>query len=181
VFEDAKQDDWTDAGKLNNYLESFKRFDFYHINSEFQLIENNDTQSIFIPVDIAIPDEYNPEMLDKIGALNESGDKISGERLFDIYISLIKNKNTDFIQKQIELKKLSGLMAQFTLSVYPAILKEIHDKCDAEKADMDMNIYHIGKNAIMLKLVLTLKRQSKVFFVTNLYMRPQYILKYIIN
>lgn len=134
VFEDVKRDDWTDAGKLNSYIENFKRFDFCHINSEFQLIENNDSQSVFIPVDIAIPDNYSSEMLDRLGVLTENGDRVSGERLFNTYVSFILNKNTDFVKKQIELKKLAGLMAQFTLSVYPVVLNEIQDKCDAEKS-----------------------------------------------
>ncbi len=133
VFEDTKKDDWTDAGKLKSYLENFNQFNFQHIHSEFQLIENNDSRSIFIPVDIDIPDEYSKKEFHNINILTDSEEKISGEKLFDTYISIIKNKDADFIKRQIELKKLTGLMSHFTLSVYPNILNEIQDKCDAEK------------------------------------------------
>ena len=134
VFEDTKRDDWTDAGKLKSYLENFKQFNFQHIHSEFQLIENNDSRSIFIPVDIHIPDEYSKKEFHNIHILTDSEEKISGEKLFDTYISIIKNKDTDFIKRQIELKKITGLMSYFTLSVYPNVLNEILDKCDAEKS-----------------------------------------------
>jgi len=134
VFEDVKRDDWTDAGKLKSYLENFEQFNFQHIHSEFQLIEKNDSRSIFIPIDINIPDGYSKDDFHKINILTDSEKQISGEKLFETYISIIRNRDVDFINKQIELKKITGLMSQFTLSVYPNILNEIKDKCDAEKS-----------------------------------------------
>jgi CRISPR-associated endonuclease/helicase Cas3 len=134
VFEDVKRDDWTDAGKLKSYLENFEQFNFQHLHSEFQLIENNDSRSIFIPVDIDIPDGYSKKELHNINILTDPEEQISGEKLFDTYLSIIKNKDIDFIKKQIDLKKITGLMSYFTLSVYPTVLNEIRDKCDAEKS-----------------------------------------------
>ena len=89
---------------------------------------------IFIPVDIDFPDGYSKKELLKINILTDSEEKISGEKLFDTYISVIKNKDVDFIKRQIELKKLTGLMSYFTLSVYSNLLNEIGDKFDAEKS-----------------------------------------------
>jgi CRISPR-associated endonuclease/helicase Cas3 len=134
VFEDARKDDWTDAGKLKSYLENFSHFNFRHIHSEFQLIENNDSRSIFIPVDIDIPDGYSKKELVGFNVLTDSEEKISGTKLFDNYISIIENKEVDFIKKQIDLKKITGLLSYFTLSVYPNVINEIRDKCDAEKS-----------------------------------------------
>jgi len=134
VFEDVKRDDWTDAGNLKSYLENFEKFNFQHIHSEFQLIKNNDSRSIFIPVDIDIPDGYSKDEFAKINILTDSEEQISGEKLFDTYLSIIKNKDVNFIQRQIELKNITGLMSYFTLSVYPTVLNEIRDKCDAEKS-----------------------------------------------
>jgi len=150
VFEDTKRDDWTDAGKLKSYLENFNRFDFNHIDSEFQLIENNDSRSIFIPVDIEIPEGYSKKELQKINILTGSEEKISGEKLFETYISIIRNKDVDFIKKQIELKKITGLMSYFTLSVYPNVLNEIRINAMLKKVNMVMNIYRFGKNATIL-------------------------------
>ena len=134
VFEDAKKDDWTDSSKLKSYLENFKRFDFSCISQEFQLIENNETESLFIPVEIKIPDGYSSKDLKTIDLLTDDQLRISGEKLFDRFIGLIHNKDIDFIQKQIDLKKLTGLMSLFSVSVYPNLLKEIVDKLDIEKS-----------------------------------------------
>ncbi len=134
VFEDAKKDDWTEKGALNSYLENFKLFDFQSINSEFQLIEKNNIQSVYIPININIQDYYSTEELNKVGVLTEKKDEISGEKLFDKYISIISNRETDFLRKQIDLKKIAGLMSQFTISVYPNIINEISDEFDAERS-----------------------------------------------
>lgn len=134
VFEDAKKDDRTDSSKLKSYLENFKRFDFSCISQEFQLIENNETESLFIPVEIKIPDGYSSKDLKTIDLLTDDQLRISGEKLFDRFIGLIHNMDIDFIQKQIDLKKLTGLMSLFSVSVYPNLLKEIVDKLDIEKS-----------------------------------------------
>ena len=49
-------------------------------------------------------------------------------------MSVISNRETDFLRKQIDLKKIAGLMSQFTISVYPNIINEISDEFDAEKS-----------------------------------------------
>lgn len=134
VFEDAKKDDWTDSSKLNSYLDNFKRFDFQSIHHEFQLIENNDTESLFIPVEIEVPAGYSARELKEINVLNVDQTKILGEKLFDRYVDIIHNKNIDFIQRNIDLKRLTGLMSLFSISIYPNLLKEIRDKIDIEKS-----------------------------------------------
>ncbi len=134
VFEDAKKDDWTDSSKLKSYLENFKRFDFSSISQEFQLIENNNAESLFIPVEIPIPDGYSSKDLRTIDLLTDDQLMISGEKLFDRFIDLIHNKDIDFIRRQMDLKKLTGLMSLFSISVYPNLLKEIGDKLDVEKS-----------------------------------------------
>ncbi|MFA5535197.1 MAG: hypothetical protein WDA19_11920 [Mariniphaga sp.] len=68
--------------------------------------------------------------LPKIDALSETA---QGK-----FVNLTLNKKQYFINKnfsdRIELKKITGLMSYFTLSVYPTVLNEIRDKCDAEKS-----------------------------------------------
>lgn len=124
VFEDSKKEDWTDAMKLDNYLINFERFDFHSIHNNFKLIEDNGSESVFIPIEIEIPEGYTNDELLKWGVLS-SKNMLSGEKLFDRYISIIKNDDLDYNQKQIDIKKLTGLMSQFTISVYPNVIERI--------------------------------------------------------
>ncbi|WP_461634307.1 CRISPR-associated helicase Cas3' [Labilibaculum euxinus] len=133
VFEDAKKEDWTDGAKLNNYIENFTRLDFNRIHSEFQLIEDNDSESLYIPLNIDIPEEYSKTQLTEMEILTENGSMVSGEKLFDKYISIIMNNETDFIHKQIDLKKLTGLMSQFTISIYPNIKNKLDGLFDDDR------------------------------------------------
>ena len=133
VFEDSKKADWTDAGKLDAYLSNFTRFDFESIDKDFQLIEKNETQQLFIPLEIKNTGEYPVAFLEDLEVLSHDGQTISGEKLFERYMSIIENRDTDFSIRQIHLKKIAGLMAQFTISVYPRILKELADKLDPTK------------------------------------------------
>lgn len=133
VFEDSIKTDCFDGGKIDAYLSNFKRFDFYNIHKEFQLIEDNQSEQLFIPIEIEQSDEFSSEFLGYLGVLSEIGNKISGEKVFNVYIKIIQNKNSDFISNRIALKKLAGLMAQFTISVYPKMLLVLSDKFDNEK------------------------------------------------
>lgn len=132
VFESVKKQDPTDSTKLNSYLTNLIRLDFQSINNEFKLIEDNGSVSVFIPVDCDIPDGYSIEKLRDWGLLS-SENKLSGQKIFDKYLSIIKNENQDFTEKKIDLKKITGLMSQFTISVYPGVLEKIKDKLDVEK------------------------------------------------
>ncbi len=132
VFEDAKKPDWTDGDKLNAYLQNFERFDFLNINTGFKLIEDNNSEQIFIPIEIDIYEEDNIDYLKEINVLTENL-KISGEKLFAQYINVIKNQTSDFSLKKIDLKKLTGLMSRFTIPVYPKMLEKLSDKFDQEK------------------------------------------------
>ncbi len=132
VFEDVKKADWTDDNKLKNYLEHFKRFDFNSINNNFKLIEDNGSESLYIPLDIDKPEGYTLEQLESWGIVNDDG-QLSGEILFDKYISIIRNDEVDFTLKQIDLKKLTGLMSQFTISIYPNIKDKLGGLFDEER------------------------------------------------
>jgi CRISPR-associated endonuclease/helicase Cas3 len=132
VFEDAKKSDWTDGDKLETYIQYFDRLDFKSINNEFKLIEDNNSEQLFIPLEIEITYEDDIDYLNKIKVLTENH-KISGEKLFDQYISVIKNQQNDFTLNQINLKKLTGLMSRFTIAVYPKVLEKLADKFDKEK------------------------------------------------
>lgn len=132
VFEDALKPDWTDGDKFDNYIDNFRRFDLKNITNEFKLIEDNQSEQLFIPIEIEIEDQ-DIDFLKSFDLLTPEV-KISGEKLFDYYIEIIENKKPDFIQKQIELKKLIGLMSLFTISVYPKMIKILACEFDMEKS-----------------------------------------------
>ena len=94
----------------------------------FDVIEDNRSEQVFIPLEINITDEHDNGYLQKIKILISN--KISGEKLFERYFSAITNKETDYVLNQIKLKKLTGLMSQFTISVYPKMIQQIEDKFD---------------------------------------------------
>jgi len=133
VFEDAVEKDWTDKGKMDGYFQNFKHFDFQNISNVFKLIDDNDSRQIFIPLEIDNTGEFSDELLRQYEILSADGKRISGEKLFTKFISIIINKGNDFVVKKIDLKKLAGLMSQFTLSAYPKVIKELEDKSDKEK------------------------------------------------
>ncbi|MEA3447346.1 MAG: CRISPR-associated protein, partial [Bacteroidota bacterium] len=123
---------WTDGDKLEAYQRNFERLDFKNISNEFKLIEDNNSEQIFIPVEIELSEEDDIEYLSDINVLTEN-QTISGEMVFEQYISIIKNQQTDFTLNQINLKKLTGLLSRFTISVYPTMLEKLSDKFDQEK------------------------------------------------
>lgn len=153
VFEDAKKEDWTDGGKLDAYLNNFKILNFQNISKEFMLIDENDSEQLYIPLDIEIRKEFDLEFLKQAKVLTDDESKVSGEKLFEKYISIVSNRDSDFVLKQIELKKLTGLMSQFTISVYPNILKELGSFLDPSKEEYgykyllgwDNNCYSLEK------------------------------------
>lgn len=134
VFEDAKKEDWTDSAKLENYIDNFTRFDFDNIHREFQLIEDNSTETLFIPLDIKIPEDCSISQLVKMGILTYDEKLISGEKLFNKYISIIKNEETDFTLKKIDLKQLTSLMSNFSISIYPTVKNKLSSLFDTEKS-----------------------------------------------
>ncbi|WP_026474894.1 CRISPR-associated helicase/endonuclease Cas3 [Alkaliflexus imshenetskii] len=133
VFQEALKPDWTDGDKLDSYLDNFKQFDFKNISNEFRLIDEYESEQLFIPLDVELEKEDKLEYLEKINVLNIDK-KLSGEMLFDRYISIIKNKHSDYTLNQIELKILTGLMSRFTISVYPKMIKALSCQFDAEKS-----------------------------------------------
>lgn len=151
VFEDAKKEDWTDGGKLDAYLNNFKLLNFQNISKEFKLIDENDSEQLYIPLDIEIRKEFDLEFLKQAKVLTDDESEISGEKLFERYISIVSNRDSDFVLKQIELKKLTGLMSQFTICVYPKMIRELLDKFDEEKSQYGFKYFSHWKGNYSLE------------------------------
>ena len=126
---------------FNEYKGFVKTLNFEKINREFKLIEN-DTSSIFVPANIdvlnyefinektkevKIENNFSPSELAFIKKNNclANDNKISGEKVWNLYISIIQNKKPDLGNKSIDLKILNGIMSKFVFSIYTNKLNEL--------------------------------------------------------
>jgi CRISPR-associated endonuclease/helicase Cas3 len=164
VFQEALKPDWTDGDKLDSYLDNFKRFDFKNINYQFKLIDDSESEQLFIPLNVELEIDDVIVYLEKIDVLN-SDNTLSGEKLFDRYISIIENKNTDYTLNQIELKKLTGLMSRFTISVYPKMIKILSCEFDLVKSQFGYKYFAFWKGKYDLETGFDMKGIEEDIFL----------------
>ena len=105
---------------LNDYINYVNTLKYKKINDEFVLINENNTMSIFIPhSDIHILDE---SLQDEISFINENdlteNEYLSGSKIFNLYINNIYNNKINFLNREINFKKLSFLMSKFVINVF---------------------------------------------------------------
>jgi len=133
VFAERLRNDWTDSDRFSAYQNHFKTFDFNGLQRDFQLIEDNQSETVFIPINIEIPKNLKDvDMLQKLKVLNKQG-FISGEKVFDRLIEIITRERIDFLSDKVDMKKIAGIVSLFTINVYPGVLKTIGDCFDLEK------------------------------------------------
>lgn len=133
VFEEKRKKMDSDLFAAGHYYQYFKNFDFSKIHAEFKLIENNDSQQLFIPISIPVSFFENKTDLERMDVLINNGKNVDGSKVFDFYERLIHCEINDFILKKIEMKKLGSIMAQFCISVYKKQLDTISTFLDPEK------------------------------------------------
>ncbi len=133
VFAERLKSDWTDADRFPAYQKNFRRLDFRAIQQEFQLIEDNQSESVFIPVDVPVDGFEEEELLKQFDVLVDNDQKISGKNVFDTYVDIIQRDNLDFFSKKIDLKKIAGLLSLFTINVYPTVIRQLQGNFDIEK------------------------------------------------
>jgi CRISPR-associated endonuclease/helicase Cas3 len=105
---------------LNHYLEKIEELNFDKIHKDFKIIDNSNF-SMFIPV--LIDEKYftneDKSFLNHYN-IRATENKYDGKDIFDLYKNLKLNpeKLKSYIDKQIELKQLSGIMSKFMLSIF---------------------------------------------------------------
>jgi len=118
---------------LNEYLTHFKNFTFSKANKSFQLIEEANT-SVFVP--LSIPQKHFTEedlkTIQYFDILPDKEGNINGEIVWQKYEAIILGKGKEYMQNQIELKKIGGLLSKFMFSVYNIQAKELREFCDTE-------------------------------------------------
>ena len=118
----------------NSYYQHFKNFNFSKLHAEFKLIEDNDSQQLFIPIPIPVSFFENISDIEKMEALTGEMEYVDGVKVFEYYEKLIKMEFDDFTMKRIEFKKLGSIMSQFCISVYRKQLEAIGDMLHPDKS-----------------------------------------------
>ena len=133
VFEEKRKKMSSNLFASGRYYEYFNEFDFTHLHKEFELIENNDSQQLFIPISIPISFFENISDLKRMEVISEDGVNVDGAKVFNVYEQLIRCDLDDFVLKQIEMKKMGSILSQFCISIYKNQLDAISTFLDPEK------------------------------------------------
>ena len=118
----------------NSYYQYFKNFNFSKLHTDFKLIEDNDSQQLFIPIQIPVSSFENISDLEKMEVLTDDLEYVDGAKVFEYYEKLIKMEFDDFAMKKIEFKKFGSIMSQFSISVYRKQLEAIGDMLHPDKS-----------------------------------------------
>jgi CRISPR-associated endonuclease/helicase Cas3 len=126
-------DNWNEktmAIGFNNYVDEIKMLNFKSVSDKFKLIKQENI-SIFIPMAVPIVvdgiHENSEDMifskselqfLASANILPNEKNKIEGEKVFDLYLDLIHNRKTDFIEQKVRYMILSGIMSKFIISIF---------------------------------------------------------------
>jgi len=109
----------------SQYWEFIKNLNLHEINQKFKLIDQ-DTRSLFIPLKID-NSYFNQSDLMALSIIPDENNKVSGEEVFEKYIELVENTEADFTLKNIDLKKMAGIMSQFIISIFPNQLDKLKE------------------------------------------------------
>ncbi|MEI7595759.1 MAG: CRISPR-associated helicase Cas3' [Bacteroidota bacterium] len=138
---------------FNDYKHLFEKLNFEQIHREFKLIDSENA-SIFIPMDIDIfcygnENNFSKSELDFILEhkcfSNDNNDRISGDKIWEIYASLIQNKDLNFTLKNIQIKILNGIMSKFVFSIFMRKANDLKKYCKYNKETGDFVNYNFFK------------------------------------
>ena len=154
VFEEIdKRNDSNYKTNLDEYLLNFKNLKFKEIHNDFKLIDSENA-SVFVPIDIDIKcyktdnnfSESEIEFIKRNDCLNElNTKKVSGEKIWDFYVSLIQNKEINYTRKNIDLKILNGIMSKFVFSVFIKKIEDLKPHLDYDENLSDYKCFQYFK------------------------------------
>jgi CRISPR-associated endonuclease/helicase Cas3 len=126
---DKRNSNEYNSANVQKYKDAFKNIDFKTIREEFKLIED-ETRSVFVPLSIPLNDLDNDTI--EVAKLFEisTSNIINGKEVFEKYISIITNKENEFIKKTVDTKKMYGLLSKFMFSVYKNAANELKPYSD---------------------------------------------------
>ncbi|MDD4576160.1 MAG: CRISPR-associated helicase Cas3' [Bacteroidales bacterium] len=154
VFEEIdKRNDSAYKTNLYDYLLNFKNLKFQEIQNEFKLIDSENA-SVFVPADIDIKcykteNNFSAGEVDFIrrnNFLNDFNEKqVSGEKVWDFYVTIIQNKEINFAQKNRDLKILNGIMSKFIFSVFMKKIEDLERYFDYNENKSDYKFFQYFK------------------------------------
>jgi len=120
--------------RFGQYKEYLQKLNYRDVDWEFQLIEDNQTKSVFIPLSIPLNmiSENEQKKLKSLNVFPNEG-KISGKDIFKLYEDAIKNRKGDFIQNRDNLRQIQSLLSKFSISVYPQTAEAIKRQVRSEE------------------------------------------------
>lgn len=154
VFEEIeKLNDSAYKTNLSDYLLNFKNLNFRKINEEFKLIDSENA-SVFVPINIDV-ECYNREnnfseiemifIRDSVCFCDTANLKVSGEKVWNIYVKLIQNKEINFSKRKMQLLILNGIMSKFVFSVYMKKKDELKPFLDYNEQNSDYQFFQYFK------------------------------------
>lgn len=114
--------------KFDEYIEHLQSLRFKNIDDEFKLIEDS-SGSVFIPLELKLQVFSNAEtdLMKEIEIISEEDKYVSGEKLFQAYENVIKNRTNNFITDRDKVIKFQSLMSKFTISLFQSALDQIQE------------------------------------------------------
>lgn len=127
---------------FKDYEDKIRSLKFNSVHDDFRLIEQNNI-SCFVP--LAIPCQINDKpffseselyFLSMHKVYPNLVDRVEGEEVFNIYLSLIQSRNSDFVKQKVSDKILQGIMSKYIFSVFASekIKTQIVHFSDEEKS-----------------------------------------------
>jgi CRISPR-associated endonuclease/helicase Cas3 len=148
VFEEIEKSNNSAYKKgLGEYLANFKRFDFKAINQDFRLIESENA-CVFVPIDVHLNcyRQARNFSIEEERFLNENSlvyqNMVSGEEIWELYVSYIHDKEKKF---SVKIKILNGIMSKFVFSAFIKKANELKEYCDYNEENSDYKFFQYLK------------------------------------
>lgn len=125
---------------------------FNEIDSEFKLI-NDETVSIFVPANIPINcykkiknfSSGELKFLEYYGFYNNGDEFVSGEKIWELYISLVNGKQNILLNNHLTFKVLHSIMSKFVFSIFKSKIDDLKPFLDFNEDVNDYKVYNFFK------------------------------------
>lgn len=125
---------------------------FSEIDSEFKLIDD-ETVSIFVPANIPINCYKKTKnfslgelkFLEYYGFYNSGDEFVSGEKIWELYISLVNGKRTNILNKNLTFKVLYSILSKFVFSIFKSKIEDLKPFLEFNEDVNDYRVYNFFK------------------------------------
>jgi len=149
---------------FDDYIENISKLNFRKINDEFKLIDSENA-SVYVPANIDIKcykkinnfSEKEIQFITEHNCFNDKSElQVSGEKIWELYVLIIRNKEIVFSGKRVELMILNGIMSKFVFSIFMRKTKDLEQYCEYNENSADFEYFgfyklrkeNIGQNKV---------------------------------